>query len=91
MMTVNRPETIEQFYIAERLRCELGLDPRCHELGIRVSVLLGERCIVLAGLVASEERREWIEILARELLPDYEIRNEVAVQVMNAPRRELIA
>jgi hypothetical protein len=78
-------------YLAERLRCELGRDPRVHELGIRVTVLLGERCIVLGGLVASTERRDWVEMLARELLPDYEIRNEVDVQVMNAPSRELLA
>jgi hypothetical protein len=88
---VNRPETVAQLYIAERLRCQLELDPRVHELGIRVSVVLGERCIVLAGLVATEERRSWVELLARELLPDYEIRNEVDVQAMNAPRRELLA
>lgn len=59
---------------------------RTHE-GLRVSVLLGERCIVIGGVVETPGRREWIELLARELLPDYEVRNEVGVQAMHAPRR----
>jgi hypothetical protein len=87
---VTQPGPLEP-YLAERLRCELGRDPRVHELGIRVTVVLGEHCIVLSGLVQNQARREWIEILARELLPDYEIRNEVGVQAMDAPRRELLA
>lgn len=78
-------------YLAEQLRRECSQDPRVHELGLRVTVLLGERCIVLGGAVASEERRAWVEILARELLPDYEIRNEVGVHRMDAPRSERLA
>jgi hypothetical protein len=78
-------------YLAEQVRRECGRDSRVHELGLRVTVLLGERCIVLGGAVANEERRAWIEILARELLPDYEIRNEVGVLRMDPPRHERLA
>jgi hypothetical protein len=88
---MTRHDRAHQTYLAERLRAELGLDPRVHELGIRVHALVGERCIVLDGLVATEERRTRIETLARELLPDYEIRNQVGVQCMLAPKREMLA
>jgi hypothetical protein len=49
-------------------------------LEVHVSVLFGERCIVLRGSVSDAERRSWIEGLAHELLPDYEICNELAVR-----------
>jgi len=84
-------ERTHEKYLAERLRAELGLDPRVHELGIHVHVLLGEACVVLDGLVATAQRREWVELLARELLPDYEIRNDIRVQCMLEPKRELLA
>ncbi len=88
---MTRSDRTHQTYLAERLRAELGLDPRVHELGIRVHILLGERCIVLDGLVATAERRAWGEALAREMLPDYEIRNQVGVQCMLEPKREMLA
>jgi len=64
------------------------MDPRRHPADrcspadraqVRVSVLFGERCIVLRGAVSDAERRSWIEGLAQELLPDYEICNELTV------------
>jgi hypothetical protein len=91
MLPMIQRERIHEKYLGERLRAELGLDPRVCELGIHVHVLLGELCVVLDGLVATAQRREWIERLARELLPDYEVRNEIRVQCMLEPKRELLA
>jgi len=86
-----RRDGMHEKYLAERVRAEIGLDPRGHELGIQVRVVFGERCVVLDGLVATAARRDWIEMLARELLPDYEVRNDIAVQCMLEPKRELLA
>lgn len=78
-------------YLAEQLRTELARNPRTHELGIRVSVLHASRCVVLCGLVATAERRDSIEALARELLPGFEVRNEIGVQSMHGPGLETLS
>jgi BON domain-containing protein len=86
-----RPEQMHEKYLAARLRAEIGLDPRGHELGIHVHVVFVEHCVVLDGLVATAERRDRIEGLARELLPDFEVRNDIAVQYMLEPKCERLA
>jgi osmotically-inducible protein OsmY len=77
--------------LAEQVRAALARDPRLHELGIRVTVLAGQRRIVLSGVVATCARREWAAEVARATLPGFEIENDVAVQQMAPPEPETLA
>jgi osmotically-inducible protein OsmY len=75
-------------YLAEELRAALASDARTHELGISVSVVSARRRVFLSGVVATAERRERVERIARELLPDFEVLNDVSVQGMAQPAWE---
>lgn len=77
--------------LSEQVRAALALDPRLHELGIRVTVLAAQRRVVLAGVVATAERRAWAAEVARRTLPDYEIQNDVGVLQMTPPEPETLA
>jgi len=78
-------------YLAEQVRTALALDPRLHELGIRVTVMAARRQVVLAGVVATGARREWAAEVARRTLPEFEVRNDVGVQQMAPPEPETLA
>jgi osmotically-inducible protein OsmY len=78
-------------YLAEQVRDALALDPRLHELGIRVTVLTARRRVVLAGVVANGERRGWAEEVARRTLPEFEVHNDLGVQRMAQPEPETLA
>jgi hypothetical protein len=56
-----------------------------HELGISITVIAEQRCAWLEGVVATPARRERIARVLRELLPGFEIRNDVTVASMSAP------
>ena len=76
-----------QTYRAETLRSALVRG--AHELGVQVTMLDELRRVLLAGAVATAERRAQIDAIARELLPDYEILNEITIQPMASfPARE---
>ena len=67
-------------YTAEHVQEALAQDGRVGELGILVEISDG--MVTLQGIVPTGERREAIEIVVREMLPDHEIRNRVVVEEM---------
>jgi hypothetical protein len=82
-----RPEV----YVAAALCAALVEDPRVHEQGITVTLVASRRCIVLEGAVVSAERREEIARVVRELVPDFEVRNDVTVQSLGTePDEEVL-
>lgn len=66
-------------YVAARVREAIAADPRVHMLDVDVRVVGGK--VFLRGVVPSDDRREAIEDIAREMVPDHEIHNEVDVFV----------
>ena len=70
-------------YLAEHLKEALTRDPRVGGLG--VGVALTEGAVVLTGDVSSPEQRDAIEVVARELMPSYAIRNETTVVDLPEP------
>ena len=64
-------------YLAEHLRDTLAQDPRVNELGLQV--VIRSRKVFLTGNVMTTERRGAISEVAEEVLPGYEIHNEVTV------------
>ena len=71
-------ESTQPQYVAERVRAALVSDPGVNELGVRVMIV--ERKIFLTGNVATAERQARIGEIARTMLPDYEVHNEVSVE-----------
>lgn len=65
-------------YVAERIRSALAADPRVAELGIAVKIV-GDR-VQLGGAVATRDRRQLVEEIVRQLMPDHEVQNDVQVQ-----------
>jgi hypothetical protein len=76
-------------YVVEALRNALARDPRVHELGLTVRLVAGR--VFLAGVVACAERRDCIGAVARELLPDFDIQNELSVEPMSPAESETLA
>jgi hypothetical protein len=76
-------------YRAEHVRTELAR--RAHELGIRVTLAGASQSVVLAGAVATPERRAEILAIVQQLLPGYAVRDDIAVQPMATPGREQLA
>ena len=70
------PEEPKQ-YLVQRIREALAQDSRVSELEIEVKIRGGK--VFLKGIVSTEERREAMTAIARELLPDHEIHNETEV------------
>ena len=64
-------------YLIGRIREALAADPRVNELDIQVTV--AGRKIFLSGHVATAARRDAIRQAVTELLPDYQVHNEVTV------------
>jgi osmotically-inducible protein OsmY len=74
-------------YVAERIRSALAADPRVAELGIAVKIV-GNR-VQLTGAVATRDRRQLVEEVVRQLMPEHEVQNEIQVQQpLEAPRPE---
>lgn len=73
-------------YDAARLRDQFGRDERVSELGIEVTILEGKA--FLSGKVLTEERRQAVGEVAREVLPHCTVVNEVTVTVLEEPNRE---
>ncbi len=77
-------------YLVERVRTALALDPRLNELGIVVTIV--DRKVFLHGTVSTAERLCHITEVVRELLPDHDVHNEVAVDAPTIPHeREKLA
>jgi Icc-related predicted phosphoesterase len=70
-------------YDAEKLRTELARDERVNELGIQVTI--SESRAFIRGKVPTAERRDAVEQVAREVLPECTVINEVTVAELEAP------
>ncbi|MET8877403.1 BON domain-containing protein [Nocardia sp. NPDC004604] len=71
-------------YMVAHLRRALAEDPRTAELGVQVTIR-GD-VIVLVGEVSSIERKQQMETVVREQLPQARIHNDVHVTPPAAPR-----
>ena len=67
----------DEQYLITAVEEALTQDPRVAELGIEVT-LAGDT-VVLSGTVATEERRQAVAEVARELIDGRPLRNEVSV------------
>jgi osmotically-inducible protein OsmY len=70
-------------YLAEQVREALARDPRVGELGVDVEVW-GET-VVLSGTVTSVAGQDAATEVAREVVPDHQVRNETATVDLVAP------
>ncbi|HEX6522999.1 MAG TPA: nucleotidyltransferase [Streptosporangiaceae bacterium] len=70
--------------LAGRLEHALATDPRTHELAVRVEMEGG--AAYLRGEVASEERRRRLSEVAREVIPELTIHNQVDVIEVREPK-----
>jgi hypothetical protein len=83
-------DTSQPQYVAERVRGALAADPGVNELGVRVMIV--EKKIFLTGNVATPERQARIGEIVLEMLPDYDVHNEVAVEELaTAPKAETVS
>ena len=72
-------------YLAQHVHDAMAHDPRVADLGILVTVEPG--MVRLSGEVATEERRDAVAMVAREILTGYEVRNNVTVTACDEPDR----
>ncbi|MEU8895550.1 BON domain-containing protein [Nocardia sp. NPDC048505] len=70
-------------YVVAHLRRALAEDPRTCELGIHVTIR-GD-VVVLGGEVSSAERKQAMETVIREQVPQARIHNDVHVTLPCAP------
>lgn len=82
-------QTVPAQYVAARLRRMLAEDPRTAEQGVRVTVR-GQQ-VMVSGDVASPERRQQLELVLREAVPNMVVHNDVRVVRAGEPtdREEL--
>jgi hypothetical protein len=74
-------------YAIQRVRDALAADERVAEMGVQVHIAAGK--VFLTGQIPTEERRQAVGVVAREVLPGYEIHNETVVtELGDAPRVE---
>lgn len=67
----------EYQYLVGKLQEALAVDSRVGALDLHISVAHGR--LHLTGQVPTEERREAVERIARELAPGLDVRNELTV------------
>jgi osmotically-inducible protein OsmY len=80
---------VEYQYLVARLQDALAADSRVNTLDIRVLIVGGR--IHLIGEVPTEERREAIHQVTREVLPGHDVRNELTVlELSHAARAESV-
>lgn len=70
-------------YVVAHIRERLARDDRVNDLNIHVQVV-GET-VFLTGEVETAARRDAVAEVVRELLPDYEVRNQVGVRHLHPP------
>jgi osmotically-inducible protein OsmY len=73
-------------YFPEEIREQLIHDPRVAEQDLRIEIR--EQRVLLGGNVATRQIRERITEVARELLPAYEVVNEITVVSSAEPEVE---
>jgi hypothetical protein len=67
----------EYQYLVGRLQEALAVDERVNALDIRITIANGR--VHLTGEVPTEERQAAVQRIAQEVLPDFEVRNEITV------------
>ena len=67
----------EYQYLVGKLQEALAVDSRVNALDIRINIVHGR--VHLTGEVPTEERRAAVLNVAREVLPDLDVRNEITV------------
>ena len=67
----------EYQYLVGKLQEALAVDGRVNALDIRINIAHGR--VHLSGEVPTEERRDAIQKITREVLPELEIRNDITV------------
>ncbi|HEY9476181.1 MAG TPA: BON domain-containing protein [Mycobacteriales bacterium] len=72
-------------YTEARIQQRLAEDPRVAALGLRVTVTVRPSRVFLSGEVPSRERRERAAEMVREMMPGYEVYNEIEVTGSAAP------
>ena len=76
-------------YLVERVRNCLIHDPEIGELDLHVTIE-GDR-VVVTGHVGTAARRDAIDRVVRECLPDHELRNDTTVPSANTtPDEEVV-
>jgi osmotically-inducible protein OsmY len=77
----------EYQYLVGKLQEALARDERVGALDIRINIVHGR--VHLTGQVPTEERRESVHRVTREMLPDLEVRNEITVlELVDSAREE---
>ena len=77
------PEPLPDAYLLQHVQDALASDGRARELGVDVTV--AGRRLVLNGTVATADQREAICDVVREVAPDHEVVNELAVMSTDEP------
>jgi osmotically-inducible protein OsmY len=70
-------EAADEHYVVQHVREALAQDPRVGELELDVDVRAGR--LFLTGSVLTEERRQAVGDVAREVCPELELHNQVRV------------
>jgi osmotically-inducible protein OsmY len=84
---VTAPSSRPDHYLVQHVREALANDPRVSELHVEVTITTDR--VFLTGAVPSEERREVIAAVVRELLPEHQVSNHVTVEsISGAPEVE---
>ena len=79
----------EYQYLVARLQEALAVDDRVNALDIRINIAHGR--VHLTGEVPTDERREAVQRIASELLPDLEVRNDITVlELVDSARPEAL-
>lgn len=80
---MSEPSDALDAYVPGHLLEALASDERVGEQDLQVDVV-GHR-VLISGTVASEERRAAVEVVAHELLPDWDVSNHVDVVHRGGP------
>jgi Flp pilus assembly secretin CpaC len=75
----------EYQYLAGKLQEALAVDERVNALDIKVTIAHGR--VHLTGQVPTRERHAAAQRIAQEMLPDFEIRNEISVLQLGAAEK----
>jgi hypothetical protein len=73
-------------YVRAHLEESLATDGRVAELGLHVHVD-GEELVVSGG-VSTPERRDAVTTIAREVVPEFRVRNETMLVALDEPDEE---
>ncbi len=64
-------------YLTERIREALAQDPRVNELELEVTMAGGK--VFVSGTLPSQERKDAVTDVVREVVPDVEVHNQTSV------------